>query len=168
MNSSTLLTGAVGREFFVRTIRLSCSHCGAQLNFVSAVQVLCEYCNGVNYLNYDEERDALGLVRHRLETETLREGLGTRIEVLLSNLDAIDPAQRWPPDGISFPGRSLFMGFGGMVCGAFFISIGSGGFGLMGILTFLGGAGWIVRKFNGGDFAGGSSPWPLPFTGRRY
>ena len=75
-----------------------CSQCGASLDISRekySLEVKCDYCDADNFLSYDFQNDKLLFTKNIIDKKEMERDLEKRIEILCSNLNSIDPLDKW-------------------------------------------------------------------------
>lgn len=78
------------------TATLSCPACQEPRPLLEVLQRLPCRCGRQSFLKYEFDTERFELELNSVNVGTTVRDLGRRIEVLASNLDAIDPLSRWP------------------------------------------------------------------------
>jgi hypothetical protein len=75
--------------------RVACPHCGRASELAGALASAHCACGAPHRFAYDYERDAVSLAADQTGTLATERNLRRRIDVLESNLEALDPLSRW-------------------------------------------------------------------------
>lgn len=106
---------------------LNCHACGGPVSFAPGEGgVRCEHCGATNYVSLAPGANNLQLVRVKVASIDLREEVERRLEVLARNLDAVDPAKRWPEGGPALDQSLVLGGAVVAVLGIAAVTVGSG------------------------------------------